>query len=79
MTVEQYWQMMRRAQDIRNRANAMLAEADAMERAFLKEAGVDCHDREPGFPCWTANGLRRYYNSPHEVLAALANQGAPRQ
>ena len=70
MTVTDYDQAIMRARDMRNRGHALIAQADKLEAETEIAAGVEYHDREPGFPCWSVAGLDGYYATPRQAIAA---------
>lgn len=48
----------------------LLADADMLENAMLKNLGIECVNREPGFPCWIMKGKTGYFNTPREAMEA---------
>ncbi len=55
-------------------AGAARARATDFENRIYKSAGIQCHDRGPGFPCWTHPEFVGYCNTPRQVIEAIEKQ-----
>ena len=71
MTLEEYDSKANRIWVMRNEAADLVREANEMEDDVWRSAGLEEHNRDPGFPCWTHKDLRGYYGTPREALKAL--------
>lgn len=56
---------------VRKSGEQTIKAANEMEATKLKELGITCCDREPGFPCFSHDDLAGYYSTPVDVLKAL--------
>jgi hypothetical protein len=70
MTLAEFDAEMQRAADAECEGHRWLTLARLIEEAAYRRAGLECHNREPGFPCWT-------HNTPRLALEALAKLGVP--
>jgi hypothetical protein len=70
LTLEQFDQAMERAANMDRLSRQMLADSKNIEEAAYKKAGLECHHREPGFPCWTHQKIIGYFNTPRQALEA---------
>lgn len=71
MTHEEFDQREKEADDMEHQGWDLIKKSKELAEETLRLTGIKCHDREPGFPCWTHDSLNRYYNSPRETLTAL--------
>lgn len=70
MTLKEYDEALRHAWVLEVSARNLLEESKRIEAKAEKDAGIECHDREPGFACFTIDGLPGYYNTPRDAVAA---------
>ena len=71
MTLEEYDQRIRHAINVQIDGDKLAAAGRALESELYRDAGIEWHTRDPGFPCCAHNALPGYYNSPREVVEAL--------
>jgi len=71
MTLAEFDAEMDHADTARRRGKFLLLRADGLEEAACRRAGIVHVERDPGFPCWTAEGLAGYYDTPRQVVEAM--------
>jgi hypothetical protein len=57
--------------DLERQAYDLTKTAERYAALVQQQYGIECHNREPGFPCWTHVQLGRYCNTPREVVKEL--------
>lgn len=70
MTLDEYNTAMQKVWHLEQAARIVQAEASRLEQETWNKAGLECHNREPGFPCWIADGTLSYHNTPEMALKA---------
>lgn len=70
--VKEYDLLMQSAADLRHAAKELDDKASRLEQKAEMLGGLECHTRDPGFPCWICAQSfgARYHNTPREALLA---------
>lgn len=71
MTLKEYDLVLDSVWQMRYLANKIKSDADSLYHKLHKEMGIECHSRDPGFPCWTHTYLGKYYETERQVVEAL--------
>ena len=71
MTLAEFDKRIAKACKLRCEGDRLRKEACNLEEETIRVAGVEHHSREPGFACWSAPEIPRYFNSPREVVEQI--------
>lgn len=74
MTLQEYDKKMADVAKMHKEARAIDMLALWTEEKIYKDACLECHSREPGFPDWTSSEIHGYFNTPRQVLEAIQAQ-----
>ena len=71
MILEECERLLRESHAVRETGVRAINEADAIESAVFRLAGIDDTTDHTGFSSWTISGSGSYYNSPLEAIRAM--------
>jgi hypothetical protein len=77
MTLKEYDAWMEIVWDLKRKADSISRSASIIEMETHQDAGLEQANRDPGFPCWTIQGMPGYFNTPMEAIAALEAKRNP--
>ncbi len=60
---------------VKQQGESLIRQAEAYELELERSLGLATVPRDPGFPCWTIEGVSGYFNDPRSALEAKEKQG----